>query len=295
MIHQITPQNSITQTMKKPIAIGLLNLAVASASWSITPAEIIKNVKAKYAGLDSIAFDSAIVLDIDTTDSEIDGGPRKVVTTCKVRLARPGFYRIEWKTARQGAGARTSADVGAAWSSGERHFLLSGGKVTEPDGLDYTFSAATGISNGAVEIPHFFFDRSPALLECMYSATVLPDENVGGIDCYVLSTDIAGKKRILWISKDFLVIQIRSHYGGKPAISLRERSDAELESSLQRVGRPVTPEAVAQLRKALQNAKEMSGRTTGSNTQTVESIELNPSFEKELFEIKNGDLPGLPR
>ena len=47
--------------MKNRIAIGLLHLAMASASWSLTPAEILENVEAKYLSLDSIAFESTVL------------------------------------------------------------------------------------------------------------------------------------------------------------------------------------------------------------------------------------------
>jgi hypothetical protein len=80
--------------MKNLIAIGLLNLAMASASWSLTPAEIFENVEAKYLSLDSIAFESTVVSETDYPDARTNGEKHASTTTCKASLARPSFYRI---------------------------------------------------------------------------------------------------------------------------------------------------------------------------------------------------------
>jgi hypothetical protein len=125
----------------------------------------------------------------------------------------------------------------------------------------------------------------------MANVTALPDENVGGFDCYVVSGDVAGQKQILWITKEFLVIQKRHILGGNVAIP--EVSDADMKRSLEELKQSSTPEAVARMKQTMQTAREMSTRAKGSITETVESIELNPSLKKELFDTQ--DLPGLPR
>jgi hypothetical protein len=125
----------------------------------------------------------------------------------------------------------------------------------------------------------------------MANVTALPDEKVGDIDCYVISGDVAGQKQMLWITKDFLVIQKRHILGGNVAIP--EVSDADMKRSLEELKQSSTPEAVARMKQTMQTAREMSTRAKGSITETVESIELNPSLKKELFDTQ--DLPGLPR
>jgi hypothetical protein len=274
--------------MNKPIAIALLNLAFTSASWSLTPSEILARVEAKYAGLTSIAFDGTVVSDIDTTGAKIDGAPHTFVTNYKVRLARPALYRIEWNAPVSGA----LVNEGAAWSSGGRHHISLAGKVTEHDNLDTALGATTGVSGGAANtIPSIFFQRPSSLLRSMSNLTALPDENVGSFDCYVLSGDVAGQKLILWITKDFLVIQKRQILGGK--IAIPEVSDADMKRGLEELKQSSTPEAVARMKQTIQFAREMSAGLKGSITETVESIELNPSLKKELFDTQ--DLPGLPR
>jgi hypothetical protein len=89
----------------------------------------------------------------------------------------------------------------------------------------------------------------------------------------------------------FLVIQKRHILGGNVAIP--EVSDADMKRSLEELKLSSTPEAVAQMKQTIQFGREMSTRATGSITETVESIELNPSLKKELFDTQ--DLPALPR
>jgi hypothetical protein len=274
--------------MNKLIAIALLNVAFTSASWSLTPPEILARVEAKYAGLTSLAFDGKVVSDIDTSGAQVDGAAHTFATTYKIRLARPTLYRIEWKASPVG----TFVNEGAAWSSGGRHHISIAGQVTEHDNIDTALGATTGVSGGAAHtIPTLFFQRPTSLLRSMANVTALPDENVGGFDCYVVSGDVAGQKQMLWITKDFLVIQKRHILGGKAAIP--EVSDADMKRSLEELKLSSTPEAVARMKQTIQFGREMSTGLKGSITETIESIELNPSLKKELFDTQ--DLPGLPR
>lgn len=334
LIKQDRQQNPITQTMKKPVAIGLLNLAVASTSWGLTPAEIIERVEAKYASLDSISFDTTTVTDQDTTDVSIDGGPGKTLTTCKVRLARPDLYRMEWTIPI----ASRAPMGGAAWSSGERYYLSNAnGQVQEEDDPKLAMAGATGMGapGSTRTIPNLFFKRSDPL-RYMANANLLPEENVGGIDCYVLSKNVSWGKEILWITKDFLVIQTRtitdrSSVGprmtwndfktrleqikksssdpkevirrtkdlegeiGDRGIAPSEMTDAEIKTSLETQKEPSDPEAVAKTKKMLENAKHISSRIKSTSTETIESMELNSPLKKEIFETKDVPVPSLPR
>lgn len=274
--------------MNKLIAIALINLPFTSASWSLTPPEILARVESKYAGLTSIAFDGTVVSDIDTSGAPNGGASHTFATNYKVRLARPTLYRIEWNASAVG----TFVNEGAAWSSGGRHHISIAGKVSEHDNLDTALSATRGVSGGAAHtIPNLFFQRPSSLLRTMTNVTALPDENVGGFDCYVISGDVAGQKQVLWITKDFLVIQKRHILGGQ--VAMPEMSDADMKRSLETLKLSSTPEAVAQMKRTIQFSRELSTRAKGSITETIESIELNPSLKKELFDTQ--DLPGLPR
>jgi hypothetical protein len=255
---------------------------------SLTPAEIFEKVEAKYLSLDSIAFDSTIVRDIDTTDSEIDGKHHKITTTCKVRLARPSYYRIEWKQPTSGS----YVHEGVAWSSGVRHHFRSTTSVSEYTDIDSAFAAVRG-SGAEQTIPNVFFQRPDNRLRYMKNAALQPDENVGGLDCHVVSGDTAAETKLtFWITKDFLIIQKRETQSTnvdilKSAAEAKEKMLERLESS--------RPELAAYLKEARQNAKERMLRMKSWTTETIESVVLNPPLEKEIFESEELRLPSLPR
>jgi hypothetical protein len=58
---------------------------------------------------------------------------------------------------------------------------------------------------------------------------------------------------------------------------------------------PPTPEAAARLKNTFRYAATVADRIKSSSTETFESIELNPSLEKEIFENKDAAIPSLPR
>ena len=276
--------------MNKLISGGLLNLAVASASWGLTPEEIIAKVEAKYAGLTSIAIDGTAVSEYNAPVDSNDGTTHTSVTNYKIRLARPALYRIEWNASK----IRSAADVGAVWSSGGQHHLFLVGKVSERDDLEANLGAAAGVSSGATHtIPNLFFAQPTNLLRSIANATVLPDETVRDLDCYVISGDIRGQKLTVWITKDFLLIQNRHIHRGP--ITIPESSDEELRKNQERHQLSATPEDVARMRETIQRARKRAVNFKGTSTETVDSIELNPPLEKEIFETRNSALPSLPR
>jgi hypothetical protein len=276
--------------MRTLTAAGLIHLALACVSWSLTPSEIIENVEATYLNLNSISFDSTIVSESD------DGGggkPHRTVSTCKVRLARPMFYRLEWKKPV----TRSYVNEGAAWSSGVRHYFFSNatGKVSEKNNIDLAFASVTGGGAGQ-SIPSLFFQRPGSVLRHMKNATLLPDEKVGGLDCYVVSGNTSsGAEITLWITKDFLLVQKRETLGEHLKAEVREKAAAALEKSLERFQPSSTPETAAQIKQRRETTRESVMRMKTSTTETMESIELNPSFEQALFETKDVNVPSLPR
>jgi len=282
-------QDPDTQTMKTPIAAGLINLAMAASSWSLTPSEILENVEAKYLALQSISFDSTVVSEIDTADSGTGEKQPRFVGTCKVRLARPMFYRIEWKKPIHDH----FTDEGVAWSSGVRHHIFSLGKVSEYNNIDLAFSGSVR-HNGGATIPDLFFQRPGSLLRSMNNATLRPDEKVGVFDCYVVSGNtVTGGEITLWITKEFLVLQTRETLGDN--VKVREEAAAEVEKALARQEQSLSPEMAAQMKRFRETNKERMMRMKSSTTQTMESIELDPSFQEEIFESKDVNVPSLPR
>jgi hypothetical protein len=283
--------------MKTSIAIGLLHLAMVSASWSVTPAEILENVEAKYLSLDSIAFDSTIVSEDDHADVRTKGKKDASPTTCKGRLARPGFYRVEWTRAV----TKSYIAEGAAWSSGVRHNTLLSGKVSQHDNIDLAFAGVMG-AGGGYNFTKLFFQRPGSVLQTIENPTLQPDEKLGGLDCYVVSGESpSGVGMTLWITKEFLVIQVRQSFGGNKEASekdkeVREKAAAAVHKFLEQNGKFYTAAEAAQSKESREKAnRESMLRRKWSTTETIESMELNPSFEKELFEGEGLKLPSLPR
>jgi hypothetical protein len=283
--------------MKTLFAIGLLNLAMVSASWSLTPAEILENVEAKYLSLDSISFESTVVREDDRTDARTKEKKPASPTTCTGRLARPGFYRVEWRKPM----TSSHFEEGAAWSSGVRHSTLVADKVSQHDNIDLAFASAMG-GGGGYTFPNLFFQRPGSVLRTMKNATLQPDEKIGGIDCYVVSEENSrGVEQRLWISKEFLVIQVRTTFGGNQDASeedkeIREKAAAAVHKYLEESGKFYTAAEAAQSKEAREKAnRDWMLRRKWWTTETITNLELNPTFEKELFEVEVVSLPDQPR
>lgn len=168
--------------------------------------EIFKQAQSTYAAMTSYRDDGESVATVNGTT---------ITHTFTTRLARPSLYRIEWQESSVSAGYSGTTATQAVWSAGQGDFLLGmGGSATKYKNRETALSGATGISGGAAgSIPGTFFNekwgnrlKMPAANE-----TRLPDEKVGGVDCYVLSSEVKGRTETLLIGKtDFLIHQIRS-------------------------------------------------------------------------------------
>jgi hypothetical protein len=79
---------------------------------------------------------------------------------------------------------------------------------------EMALGSATGTSGGAsATIPGTFFELNwvNQLGGSVSSEKPQPDQKVGGVDCYVLTSDSKGRTRTLWIGKqDFLIHQVRN-------------------------------------------------------------------------------------
>jgi hypothetical protein len=90
------------------------------------------------------------------------------------------------------------------------------------------------------------------------------------------------------------VIQVRTTFGGSKEV--REKAAAAVHKFLEQSGKFYTAAEAAQSKESREKANRDSMlRRKWSTTETIESMELNPSFEKELFEGEGLRLPSLPR
>jgi outer membrane lipoprotein-sorting protein len=167
----------------------------------LSPAEIIKRAREKYASLTSYS-------DEGTTVAALNG--TTITTAFTIRLARPNLYRIDWEQAVPSG----FANKGAVWSSGQGDFLQIGGGAKKQANQELALASATGISGGAAAtIPGTFFKLTwgDQLGDSVLSEKQQADEKVGGVDCYVFTASAKGWTKTLWIGKqDFLIHQYRT-------------------------------------------------------------------------------------
>lgn len=168
---------------------------------NLPPGEIIKRAQQKYASLTSYSDEGKTVAILNGTT---------ITTAFTIRLARPNLYRIDWEQPVHAS----YTNKGAVWSAGEGDFLRMGSAAEKQASQEMALGSATGISGGAAAtIPGTFFKMNwgNRLGGSVSSEKPQPDQKVGDVDCYVLTSDSKGRTRTLWIGKqDFLIHQVRN-------------------------------------------------------------------------------------
>ena len=169
---------------------------------SLIPLEIIKKSQDAYASLSSYSAS-------ETADSTLIGK-----STFTVKLARPGFYRIEYNRY-----SSSTTNTVAVWNSGDGNFLLSHRATTSYSkyaSREAAFLAASVMTRGSgscVFISNTFFNKKieTDILKPDVFAKEVKAERIGGVDCYVLTANNPGHGSLsmkLWIGKkDFLIRQ----------------------------------------------------------------------------------------
>ena len=167
----------------------------------LSPGDILRRAQQKYASLTSYSDDGKTVATLNGTT---------LTTAFTIRLARPNLYRIDWEQPVHSS----YTNKGAVWSAGEGDFLRMGSSVTKRASQMLALGSATGISGGsAASIPGTFFKLNwgDQLGGPVSSEKQQPDQKVGAVDCYVLTSDSKGRTRTLWIGKeDFMIHQVRN-------------------------------------------------------------------------------------
>jgi outer membrane lipoprotein-sorting protein len=168
---------------------------------NLPPGEIIKRAQQKYASLTSYSDEGKTVAILNGTT---------ITTAFTIRLARPNLYRIDWEQPVHSS----YTNKGAVWSAGEGDFLRMGSGAEKQASQEMALASATGISGGAAAtIPGTFFKMNwgNQLGGLVSSEKQQPDQKVGDVDCYVLTSDSNGRTRTLWIGKqDFLIHKVRN-------------------------------------------------------------------------------------
>jgi len=242
---------------------------------------IIQKTKTTYAALQSYS---------DTGTVAVQAGSFSFTTHFKTRLQRRDFYLIEWQREKQAL--MPNEEKGVVWSDSTGDFLdFAGQGPKKQTSREMAMAGATGISSGAAAtIPaEFFGDSWGNKLSRQQQRE--PDEKLAGIDCYVVTSSIKAKEKTfsttLWIGKqDDLIHQIKTVTTGMSELPPIE-DDATLKKMLGSQNKPVTPEAIADLRKSFTAAQAMAQSMLKSgviqNIETHSDIVTDKTFAPADF------------
>jgi outer membrane lipoprotein-sorting protein len=226
---------------------------------SLSSGQICENARAKYASLASYSDEGQIVATMNNT---------AITTTFTIRLARTNFYRIEWQQSIESAYATNNTQVQAVWSLGMGSHLETGYGLHNEESREIALAKAGEISGGAAgTIPRTFFSTQwgDQLDGSGLNQNRQSDEKVGDIDCYVISRELQGRTKTIWIGKhDFLIHQVRTF---------------------------TTAEAMqAMMLKVTNGNYEMNSDIHSfTSTETHANIVLNPQFSRSDFIPSSGE------
>lgn len=226
------------------VAAGVAAVAMSESGSSddgTTVGDMLKKSMDAYASLTTYQSAGTIV-------SEINGD--KNTTQFNVILARPDIYRIDW-VQKHGI----SMSVGAVWNVGNGDFLqIENLKPQIQKNMETAIASASGVSSGAAaSIPGTFFEMNWGnSLKPLLLGEKQKSSKVGGVDCYVLKTQVGGDGTItVWIGKkDSLIHQIR-----QTSLVAPSQSNSQISKNLVTENKQPTPQAIAETRKEIARAK----------------------------------------
>ena len=267
----------------------------------LTPHEIVKQAQDAYAALSSYSDNGMVGM---------DAAGYAVTTKFSIRLQRPNQYLINWTQTSNRPGAEIQ---GSVWSDGTSDYLLfiagspNQGKPAEPQkvrDMQMALGSATGPSGfAAATIPGIFFyqywgDVLGVPASGKAKLTMHPDENVGGVECYVISSFIdlsqqpapvqsskaSGMEKLgtstitLWIGKrDHLIHQTRKVSEGA-IMKTPQMTEVDIKKYLEQQNKPATPEAIAAWRQQQEASIKQFQAAKVSFTQNHEHIVVNQKF-----------------
>jgi hypothetical protein len=253
--------------MKALLLLSVLSMASALADPASPVADILKKSQDTYAALSSYSCTGQT----DSVMSSI-----KQTTTFSMRLQRPGFYRVDWKS---------SFSSGSVWSDGTGDFLDITGAPQKMSSREMALGGATGVSGmAAATIPGTFFNQAwGGVLHPSPSAQRLPDEKIGANDCFVITSHITPPSNgtittTLWIGQqDNLIHQTRVVMEGMHPPKL---TDDQIAQALKMQNKPVTPQNIADTKAMMASAEKAAATQKGSIafTQTFDDIVINKPF-----------------
>ncbi|EEF61550.1 RNA polymerase sigma factor [Pedosphaera parvula] len=280
------------------VAIGATTVAISQSSLHDKPTarEIAKKSKAAYAALVSYSDDGIVVT---------EGAGSTTTTTFNTRLLRPNLYKLEW-TQTGGFFNMT----GIVWSAGSGDFLqtITKGQPqdTEPKkmpNMQTALASANGYSAASTVPSEFCNLKSGGVLGVpgsdLAKTTIEPDEKVGDVDCFVISSAMEPIKIPydkgttgnitwrLWIGKQDYLIHKSQSITENASLPPLKISDAAVKNALAEKNQPATPELMAALRATMEKDYQQVRNSIKSGkvvfTQTHEHISVNQKFSPSDF------------
>lgn len=229
----------------------------------LTRGDILRKSQAAYAAMTSYSDEGNVVATMMGT---------RATHHFTIKLSRPDRYRIEWEQTVEANASPALKTKGSVWGDGQEHFLENGAKTRTETNMESALSSATGISGGAAaSIPGAFFNTrwNHIIDPTSRIQEQQPDETLSGIDCYVFSTELKGRKITVWIgTSDFLIRQIQTVTSAQ---AMRDALAAAAKAN---------PEAAARIPKI-----ELSDSTS---TETHEHIAVNKKLSIDEFQKGTG-------
>jgi hypothetical protein len=139
-------------------AFALVVLSAAAAAQTLDADQILRDVQAKYASLQTYSSIGEVrnVMTMSAPKGGAAAKPVELVTEFTIKLARPQMYQVTWLQKNGFFDHK-----GALWSDGGQRFFRTLGHTEQPADSEEGFAGATGVSGGAAAtIPSIFFDFS---------------------------------------------------------------------------------------------------------------------------------------
>ena len=256
-----------------------------------TAVEIAQQSRAAYDALDSYGA---------TINMETEIGSQKNKKTTHFRVQRPHFYWIELAEPQ----ATSFRRIIFGNDSGE--YMIVGAvntiNVAKPQKIN---DRQKGSSDNDFSSVYDIYDRlnqlnmEPRAFDLFtlpFKPQKLPDEKVGGVNCYVIaSTNNASDKdgvktEQLWIGKKDHLVHKRKHteiLNRNWMTSGDQLTDEGIKNMLMSMGKPATPKAIATFRAVVKKDFNIINDAQGKPlvyTLTYENIEVNKKFSPSDFE-----------
>jgi hypothetical protein len=281
-----------TESEKNSGVVGVQNNTLGKST-SAEAAFIIQKVLDRYAAIKTYSAIGELLTDVDTPLEAMEVmpgmtpemlqqlGERQLKSIFTVKMAKPNFYCIEWNKNMN----TNLSKVGNAWSVGNGSYGLILG---EEKSFEKPLTALIWTANNMGRVQSsLFFDTSLNVLRELRDLSQQEDEQLEGVDCYVISGSRHRVTYTYWVSKkDFLIRRYKYVSGGdgKPIEGGEpELTDETIKESLKAMDKEATPEEIAKMRAMLTAANAMASKVKVTNTETYSNIILDQPISKEQF------------